>query len=157
MRYHDFHLSSYLVSDFGTRIVLNLVYDYPGQTREESHIEFTDVACYHFVHSGGAIITDIDEEPLDAFVKKEEAFLSATYVAQSVRFWQKSASDYLVHLQNENYRAWRIGSAIGFAGFVVAKKVGQISEPNKALLPTTMAVTICADAQLAPATVAADL
>ena len=67
MRYHDFHLREYHVSDFGKRITLHLVYDYEAKPREESHIEFCEVALYNFTHTGGAIITDVDEASLVGF------------------------------------------------------------------------------------------
>ena len=128
MRYHDFRLSSYLVSEYGSRIMLNLVLDYPGRRKEVSHIEFTDVACYRFSHTGGAIITDISEEPVDSFVQKEEAYLLATATSQGLPFWQKDAASYLQYLQKEDYRVWRLDSAVGFSGFIVAKKVEEKPE-----------------------------
>ncbi len=64
MRFHDFHLAGYTVSDFGGTIVFDLVYDYPRQPPETSRIKFSDVAAYHFIHTGGAIILDIAELPL---------------------------------------------------------------------------------------------
>jgi hypothetical protein len=59
VRFHDFHLAGYTVSDFGGTIMLELVYDYPDQPRETSRIKFSDVAAYHFIHTEGAIIVDI--------------------------------------------------------------------------------------------------
>jgi hypothetical protein len=64
MKYHEFHLRGYAVRDFGARIILDLVFDYPDRTKEESRIEFCDAACYYLDHACGAIITDIEE--LDA-------------------------------------------------------------------------------------------
>src|SRR4029077_1765303 len=61
MRFHDFHLRGYSVRKFGGEVVLHLIYDYPAQPPEESHIRFGDVEFYHFVHTGGAIILDIAE------------------------------------------------------------------------------------------------
>jgi len=61
---HDFRLKGYSVSAAGTRVMLDLEYAYPNQPKEESLIEFADIAAYHFVHTGGAIITDIEEVPL---------------------------------------------------------------------------------------------
>ncbi len=67
LRYHDFHLRGYAVSDFGTRIVLDLVYR-------------------------GVLFLD-------------------------------GLKDYLNALRNEYMRAWRIASALGFDGFVIAKSI----------------------------------
>jgi hypothetical protein len=65
VRFHDFHLDGYTVAERGRRIVMHLVYDYPGIPREESNIEFRGVALYNFVHPAGAIITDIEETTPD--------------------------------------------------------------------------------------------
>lgn len=64
MRYHDFHLREYQVADFGRRVTLDLVFDYAGRPKEESQIEFSDVALYNFTHTGRSIITDIEERSL---------------------------------------------------------------------------------------------
>ena len=136
MRYHDFHLRGYTVTESGRKIELHLAYDYPGRVEKDSRIEFTDVACYRFSHTEGAIITDIDEEPLPAFVKKEEAFLVSAAAQDGLRFWRDDASGYLRHLEEAGYHAWRLESAIGFSGFVVAKAVREKEEPNQPSKPT---------------------
>jgi hypothetical protein len=59
VRFHDFHLAGYSVSDFGGTIILDLVNDYPDQPRETSRIKFADVAAYHFIHTGEALILDM--------------------------------------------------------------------------------------------------
>lgn len=64
MRFHDFHLSGYEGRQFGSEIVLHLVYDYPSSPREESHFRFADVELYHFVHTGGTVIFGIYEIPV---------------------------------------------------------------------------------------------
>ena len=137
MRYHDFHLRGYTVAESGRKITLDLVYDYPGHSHERSLIEFADVACYRFVHSEGAIITDINEVPLDALVKQEEAFLTATAAAQGLSFWTVNLETYCEQLTKERYRAWRIDSAVGFTGFVIAKQLNPKSA-NHTLLATPL-------------------
>jgi hypothetical protein len=131
MRYHDFHLHGYTVADFGRKIKLHLVFDYPGSPEGESHIEFTDVACYQFYHTGGSIITAIDEEPLHDFVRKEEAYLVAAIARGGLQFWRSDVDDYLRQLKDGGYHAWRLESAIGFSGFVVAQAVREVKEPNR--------------------------
>ena len=51
MKYHDFHLQGYEVSEKGKTVTLNLVYDYPDTGKEESNIKFTDVTLYNFTHT----------------------------------------------------------------------------------------------------------
>jgi hypothetical protein len=130
MRYHDFHLKAYSVSDSGRKIQLHLVYDYPGATEKDSHIEFFDVLCYHFIHTEGTIITDIEEEALPEFVKNEEEFLTSAATQHGLRLWHSDAADYLRRLEEGGYHAWRLESAIGFSGFVVARTVQELEKPN---------------------------
>ena len=124
LKYHDFHLESYLVSDFGNKITLHLVFDYPNRPKEKSSIEFTDVVAYHFIHTGGAIIIDIDEIPLTELLEKVGGNLSEWFRQHGgLNFFDKDLSVYKTKLENEGYKSWSIGSAIGFEGFVIAKNV----------------------------------
>ena len=119
---YDFHLTGYEVKDFGATIVLHLLCEYAGLPRIESHIEFTDVAVYEFIHTGGAIITDLDEVPVNealegrAKVMKERCRQMGGY-----RFWDDNPRKYAANLEHQGFRAWTIYSAIGFEGYVIAK------------------------------------
>lgn len=126
MQYHDFHLTGYTVSDFGRTISLHLVYDYAGQPKRESIIGFVDVAAYRFIHTGGAIITDIREESLASLLTKEGSEMTENWrMHGGYSHWHDDVNIYRAKLEAEGYRAWLIESAIGFEGFVVAKSVGQ--------------------------------
>jgi hypothetical protein len=127
MRYHDWHLSGYSVLERGTRIILHLVWDYPTEQRLENHIEFSDVAAYRFIHSDGAIITDIEEAPIAAYLKAEEAFILSAAKQNGLRYCERDLRGYEAYLEKEGFRYWSIGSAIGFEGFVVAKAVGELT------------------------------
>ena len=141
MQFHDFHLSDYVVSEFGRRITLHLVYEYPPSPRRDSVIEFTDVAAYHFVHTGGSIITDICELPLQDLVRDVGSDLTEWFrLHGGYIHWNDDREIYLKALEAEGYRAWNIESAIGFAGFVVAKRIAQIM-PNQLPDPTSPPVT----------------
>ena len=122
MRYHDFHLAGYAVSDFGATIVLDLVG--PGESREMSRIQFADVAAYHFVHTGGAIITDIAEVPLPEFVQQNGQQLADwCRLHGGYNHWSDDRAKYIATLEQGGYHAWTIDSAVGFEGFVIAKSV----------------------------------
>lgn len=126
LRYHDFHLRGYSVSEFGTRIVFDLVYDYPDCDKDESLITFSDVACYSFIHPSGAIITDIDEVDVASLVADEAAFFTEVAPQYGLRHWRHSnttLADYVKALQEAQLRAWYITSAVGFFGFLIAKSV----------------------------------
>ena len=123
MNYHDWHLAGYSVSDYGTRIALHLSWDYPSEEKKQNDIQFTDVAAYHFTHSGGAIITDIDERPIGDYTEYESEFIQTTHTQMGLRYFQKDLATYLNYLQKEAFRYWTIGSAIGFSGFIVAKNI----------------------------------
>jgi hypothetical protein len=126
VRFHDFHLAGYTVSDFGGTIVLDLVYDYPEQPRETSRIKFSDVAAYHFIHTGGAIILDIEELPLAELLQPIGDQLAEWWrLHGGYAHWSDDRAEYLATLQQHGYRAWTIGSAVGFQGFIIAKSVGE--------------------------------
>ena len=129
MRYHDFHLREYQVSDFGTRITLHLVYDHAGRPKEESHIEFSGVALYNFTHTGGAIITDIEESPLEDLIDEVGGALVDWHKQHGIAGWKNTLEDYRATLASAGHKAWRIDSAIGLGGFVVAMSVRQVA-PN---------------------------
>ena len=127
MRYHDWHLDGYSVSDGGKSVVLHLLWDYPGQARERSNIGFSDVALYRFTHTGGAIITDIDEIPVATLISQIEGELVKWGRLQGLDGWRSSANDYKEHLEATGLKAWRIESAIGFSGFVIAREVEELA------------------------------
>ena len=91
----------------------------------ESHIEFAGVSLYHFLHTEGAIITEINEEPIRDFATKEEAFLSAAAHDHGLRLWRTNTESYIARLEEERMRVWTIKSAIGFTGFVIARLMAQ--------------------------------
>jgi hypothetical protein len=113
-----------LVSGFGNKITLNLIFDYPNRPKEKSSIEFTDVIAYNFIHTGGTIIADIDEISLTELLKKVGGnLLEWSHQHGGLKFLDKDLSVYKAKLENEGYKSWSIGSAIGFEGFVIAKSV----------------------------------
>jgi hypothetical protein len=123
MRYHDFQLDGYTVRDLGRSVVLQLSFRSAQEGLVASRIEFTEVSVYHFVHTTGAILLEIDEQPIREFVPKQEAFLTAAARQQGLRLWHSDLADYTARLEQEGLRAWVIGSAIGFAGFVIARGI----------------------------------
>ena len=133
MRFHDFHLAGYSVSDSGRTIVLHLVYDYPDQPHETSHIKFTDVSAYHFVHTGGAVITDIEELPLSQLIAEIGSQLSQWWQLHGgYAHWSDDPAKYIETLQRSGHRAWTISSAVGFEGFVIAKSVQDCQDAGHA-------------------------
>ena len=116
MKYHDYHLRGYSVSDFGKTITLDLVLDYPNHPKDESRIEFSDVAAYNFFHVGRAIITDITETPLSKISSQVETDLIESAFDGDFEMCKTK-------MGKEGYKLWTIWSAIGFAGSVIAKSV----------------------------------
>ena len=123
MRYHDFYLQGYTVTKFGGEIILTLVWDYPDTPVEQSSIRFSDVAAYHFIHTGRAIITEIMDVPLPR--------LFSEYGEQIANWWQMQGglmdeqAEYVEVLKQKGYSGWLIYSAIGFQGFVIARSVSE--------------------------------
>src|SRR5687768_702261 len=108
MRYHDFHLREYRVSDFGKRITLDVVYDYAGKSKEESQIEFADVALYNFTHTGSAVITDIDETSLSDLLSEVGETLREWHRQHGVTGWRDNLENYRKDLESAGHKAWRV-------------------------------------------------
>ena len=123
LAFHDFALCAYTVSQSGRQIELALELDTEGSGVLDSRIRFSDVACYRFHHTEGAIITDIDEVAVATVVDQEADFLRERAHRNGVRFWSGGLSEYKAALAEQGTRAWRIDSAIGFEGFVLAQAV----------------------------------
>jgi len=126
MRFHDHHLAGYVVSEFGKSITLHLECEHPGLPREVSFVEFSDVAAYHFIHTGGAIIADIREVPLADLLRDVGESLSECWREHGgYLYWNDDREAYRASLESRGYRAWNLTSAVGFAGFVVARAIAQ--------------------------------
>ncbi len=123
-------MAGYTVSDFGGTISLHLVYDYPNQAKQQSVIRFSEVAAYHFVHTGAAVINNISELPLVELLARVGPHLTEWWRGHGgYALWDDDPARYRAKLEGSDYRAWTIDSAIGFEGFVIAKAVAQV-EPN---------------------------
>lgn len=105
MDYHDWHLSGYSVADFGQTIILHLIWQYPDSENRESDIEFTDVAAYHFIHTDGTIITDIEEFPVAPFIDEHEEFFKSTAKRQGLRHWGKSMDAYKRYIVEQKFKS----------------------------------------------------
>ena len=126
MQYHDYHLKAYTVSEYGRKITLHLSYDYPNQAKRESYIEFSDVSAYHFVHTGGSIITGIEEVSVGNLLESHGHSLSGWWrLHGGYIYWNDDLMVYRSALEEKGYRGWIIDSAVGFAGFVMALNAEQ--------------------------------
>lgn len=129
LRYHDFHLTGYDVRKSGSEIVLHLLYDYPSCPREESHIRFQSVELYHFVHTGGAIILDIVETPLSQVFQEFGDRIQVWANQFGIQHWDYAdPASYQRKLEAQGLCAWEISSSIGFAGFVIAKSIEDVTD-----------------------------
>ncbi|WP_323816617.1 hypothetical protein [Cellvibrio sp. NN19] len=123
MKYHDYHLESYEVSDFGESISFNLAYAYPGEDIDKSHIKFEGVALHHIINTTGSIITGIEELSIEALLSKHSTQITEWSRMFGVRHWKSDMASYVSYLKNNEFKAWEITSAIGFYGFVIAKEI----------------------------------
>jgi hypothetical protein len=125
VRCHDFHLQSYEVRNYGAEIVLHL--EVGG---EESHIRFSEVELYHFVHVGGTIIFDIEEVSLSQILDRlwERILLWANQHGGLSHWDRDDRASYQAKLEADSYKAWDISSSIGFEGFVIAKSIQDVSD-----------------------------
>ena len=124
MRFHDFSLLGYQVIDGGETIIFDLLYEYPNEKSKASCIRFTGVAIYNFAHTAKAIITDIYETPVSEMLTNYRSDIEKWARLYSLKFWQDDGLvGYIKRLEADGYKAWKIESAIGFQGFIVARKV----------------------------------
>ena len=123
LRFHDYHLQKYEVSDHGKTVKLYLGFGYPGKETDFSEITFTEVAIYHFVHTASSIITDIENVPISSLFENEKENVQNWNRHLGVDIWKDDIETTVNYLQSNNYSGWYIESAIGFSGFVVAKSV----------------------------------
>lgn len=121
MKYRDWRLTSYSVRDDGTRIVLHLLWNYPGHRKRENDIQFSGVAAYRFIHADGSILADMDEAPIARFIESEDAFIRYAAAHVGLRHWPGDMTAYRAFLEGAGFHYWTIGSATGFHGFVVAQ------------------------------------
>jgi hypothetical protein len=140
LKYHDYQLRGYSVADFGATIKLDLMHNYAGQPLRESAISFFGVALYHFTHTGGAIITDIEEVPVADQLDSIADDLATWNKWYGVSGWRDTLDNYKAYVATEHLRAWTIDSAIGFAGLVIARKWPEQSPTRKFLLPANPGV-----------------
>lgn len=125
MTYHDWHLAGYAVSDGGSSIRLHLRWPYAASERADTCIDFDGVALYRFIHTQGAILTDIEERDIGAILDEHEDDLSACARQQGVAGWRTSFAAYKDHLRGAGLKGWTVDSAIGFSGFVIARRMHQ--------------------------------
>ena len=123
MKFHDYHLEKYEVSDRGRKISFHLVYGYEGEETDESFISFDDVAFYDFVHIDNAIFTDIEEVSLKESLLKAKEGIEYKASQFGLRYWNGDFNEYSEALETQGYRSWYIESAIGFWGFIIAKGI----------------------------------
>jgi hypothetical protein len=122
MRFHDYYLTGYAVAEGGKRIKLHLELE-----DDLSDIEFSGVAVYHFIHTGGTVITHIYETPLRALITRKKEMLKEWWHQNGgLQDWNDDASAYASRLEETGHRAWLIDSAIGFDGFVIGKELRQL-------------------------------
>ena len=123
MKYHDYHIDKYEVSDRGKTIQFHLVYGYAGEETDTSEITFSQVVLYNFIHTDNAIITDIYEVKPSELIKEISSQVTEWNRMYRVNLWEKDSSTYGAKLESLGYKAWHIESAIGFYGFIIAKTV----------------------------------
>ena len=121
MKYHDYHIDKYEISDRGETVTFHLVYGYAGEETDSSRITFSEVSQYNFIHTDNAIITDIYEINLPDLINEISTEIIEWNRMYRVKMWEDDPKTYGNKLKSLGYKAWRIESAIGFYGFVIAK------------------------------------
>ncbi|HEY5792355.1 MAG TPA: hypothetical protein VIS74_03595, partial [Chthoniobacterales bacterium] len=87
-------------------------------------IRFSDVIFYHFIHLGGAIITDIFTTSLKEALAEHQIVLASLNAQHGgIPLHEKDEDALISKIESESYSTWMIESAIGFSGFVVGKAI----------------------------------
>ena len=121
MKFHDFKIEKYEVSNDGKTINFSLVNPHNSET---SKITFTEVTLYNFIHTGGAIITDILKIRPSQLVKENSSAIENWKNLYGMDSWKNGEiKSYGSTLESEGYDGWKIQSALGFYGFVIAKYI----------------------------------
>ena len=121
MKFHDYSLEEYSVRIHGALISLHLLRD-----TESSEIEFSEVILYHFIHTGGAIITEIMEVPVGRMVDGKKDLISEwSRMHGGIQHWNGDHASFISKISSLGYRAWSVESAIGFEAFIIGKEIKQ--------------------------------
>ena len=122
LRFHDYHLQKYEVSDHGKTVKLYLGFGYPGKETDFSEITFTEVAIYHFVHTAYSIITDIENVPISSLFENEKENVQNWNRHFGVDIWKddiETTVNYLEKILREiNNRNWTIRNTIEWKKFI---------------------------------------
>ncbi len=71
----------------------------------------------------GSIIIDIEEVSISFIILEFEYSIKEWNKMLGIKYWNNNISDYIKQLEDISLTAWEITSAIGFYGFVIAKRV----------------------------------
>ena len=123
LKFHDYHLQKYEVSDHGKTVRLFLGYGYPGQETDWSQITFENVVLYNFVHSAYSIITDIEKVTVSSLFAEHRNIIENWNRLYGTNFWKEDIESSCSFLESNGYSGWHIESAVGFYGFIVARGV----------------------------------
>jgi hypothetical protein len=88
------------------------------------------VELYHFVQTSGTIIFGIDEVPISQILDEFwERILHWAQQHGGVPHWDRDdRASYQAKIEADGYKAWDISSSIGFAGFVIAKSIADVTD-----------------------------
>jgi hypothetical protein len=79
---------------------------------------------HNFIHTGGAIITDIFEIKLSEVSKElENGLVEWAGKYGGLAHYEGNIERCRIKLEKDGYKVWNICSAIGFMGIVIAKNV----------------------------------
>jgi hypothetical protein len=122
---HDWGLEGYSVTDYGQTVTLHLLRTDLGPPITRLDTIFSGVALYHFVHTQGAIICDIDEVPIEKILGEYGDRILEWHRLQGVSKFPRTISGYEGILREKGCLGWWIDSSMGFEGFIICESVSQ--------------------------------
>lgn len=129
---HSYEVSGYRIDGSTIRFAL----DGPnrsGQAHRSVEMVFRDVEGYLFERAlGGDTALAVEEHPLIAFLRTNEAYFAQEARWGWPRFWQGSADQTEGWLAYRGRRVWTVSTSYGLSGWVVAGSAGYRNATNQA-------------------------
>ena len=121
---HDYHLLEYRVADFGRTIEFDLRLT-SEKSSESLSFKFEKVLFYHFTHTQSAVLSNVIHVSLLELLEERWESFVAWNEQHGIEHFVPDRLEFTSILMDEGYTAWELCSALGFAGFVIAKEVSQ--------------------------------
>lgn len=121
---HDNLITSYEVQCEKRTITLRTEYRDQNKPPEFTNVSFGGVEGYHVENDAfGNIIFDVDNVPMETFLKEYGAELSELCRMNGSPTWAEDIASAPEVLRKQGIRAYILSSSLGLSGWVLAKEI----------------------------------